>query len=62
MAYKTCPDCGELVYNLGCTNCNELAYIEEQDRLTDLYGSDDEREIRRKAEHATVEAPPQRRT
>jgi hypothetical protein len=33
---KTCPDCGERVYNLGCTNCNEEAYIEEQDMLTEL--------------------------
>lgn len=36
MAYRTCPDCGERVYSLGCVNCNEAAYIEEQDRLTDL--------------------------
>jgi hypothetical protein len=27
---KTCPDCGERVYNLGCVNCNEADYIEEQ--------------------------------
>jgi hypothetical protein len=33
---KTCPDCGERVYNLGCVNCNEAAYIEEQERLTEL--------------------------
>jgi hypothetical protein len=25
---KTCEDCGERVYSLGCTNCNEVAYIE----------------------------------
>ena len=37
----TCPDCGERVYNLGCVNCNEIAYIEEQERLTALYGDDD---------------------
>lgn len=36
MAYESCPECGERVYNLGCVNCNEIAYIEEQDRLTDL--------------------------
>lgn len=35
---KTCPDCGERVYNLGCVNCNESAYIEEQIQLTDRYG------------------------
>jgi hypothetical protein len=40
---KTCPDCGERVYNLGCVNCNEMAYIEEQEMLTDYYyGKDDE--------------------
>lgn len=33
---KTCPDCGERVYSLGCTNCNEVAYIDEQVRLTEL--------------------------
>lgn len=41
MTYKTCPDCGERVYNHGCVNCNEIAYIHEQARLTALqYGSD----------------------
>lgn len=39
---KTCPDCGERVYNLGCVNCNESAYIDEQERLTDLIEGDDE--------------------
>lgn len=33
---KTCPDCGSRVYDLGCVNCNELAYIEEQEMLTEL--------------------------
>lgn len=33
---KTCPDCGSRVYNLGCVNCNEEAYIAEQERLTDM--------------------------
>lgn len=28
---RTCPDCGERVYNLGCVNCNEAAYIAEQE-------------------------------
>lgn len=38
-AMKTCPNCGERVYSLGCTNCNENAYIEDQVRLTELlYG------------------------
>lgn len=34
---KTCPDCGERVYNLGCVNCNEAAYIQEQIELDALY-------------------------
>ena len=38
---KTCPDCGERVYKLGCVNCNEAAYIEEQRQLNALYGYDD---------------------
>lgn len=29
-----CPDCGCRVYRLGCVNCNEAAYIEQQ-RLID---------------------------
>ena len=37
---KTCEDCGERVYNLGCVNCNEPAYIEEQEMLTELYAGD----------------------
>lgn len=35
---NTCPDCGERVYSLGCTNCNEAAYIDEQELLTAAYG------------------------
>lgn len=35
MAYETCENCGCRVYNLGCVNCNEEAYIAEQDTLTD---------------------------
>ncbi len=33
---KTCPDCGSRVYSKGCVNCNEEAYIAEQEALTDL--------------------------
>lgn len=51
---KTCPDCGERVYNLGCVNCNEPAYIEEQERLTDSYGSE-----RLRAGKADVSSGPQ---
>ena len=32
---NTCPDCGSRVYKLGCVNCNEAAYIEEQEQFTD---------------------------
>lgn len=27
---KTCENCGCRVYSLGCVNCDEEAYIEEQ--------------------------------
>lgn len=63
---KTCPDCGERVYSLGCVNCNEAAYIEEQIMLTEpLYGPEDEwiddggDQVRRKdsADGGTVESP-----
>lgn len=30
MAYKTCKECGCKIYNLGCVNCNEIDYIDEQ--------------------------------
>lgn len=30
---KTCPDCGCRVYEFGCVNCNEVAYIEWQTYL-----------------------------
>lgn len=36
MSYKTCPDCGERVYSLGCTWCNEEAYINQQARFDAL--------------------------
>lgn len=28
---KTCEDCGCRVYSLGCVNCDEDAYIEQQE-------------------------------
>lgn len=34
---KTCPDCGSAVYSRGCVNCNEPAYIAEQEELTERY-------------------------
>ena len=33
---RTCENCGCRVYSLGCTNCDEPAYIEEQEHLTSL--------------------------
>lgn len=30
MAYKGCPNCGCRVYSLGCVNCDEINYIEQQ--------------------------------
>lgn len=33
---KSCENCGEPVYGLGCTWCNEDAYIEEQEYPTSL--------------------------
>lgn len=31
---NVCLNCGERVYSLGCVNCNEEAYIAEQEALT----------------------------
>jgi hypothetical protein len=31
---KTCPNCGCRVYKLGCVNCDEEAYIAEQEAMT----------------------------
>lgn len=42
---KTCPDCGERVYNLGCVNCNEAAYIQEQIELTARYGQPEDEDF-----------------
>ena len=41
---KTCPDCGCRVYKLGCVNCDEAAYVEEQEMLTDLQYPEQSRE------------------
>lgn len=37
MAYPTCENCGERIYNLGCSWCNEEDYIEEQARFDSLH-------------------------
>ncbi len=37
---KTCPDCGSRVYKLGCVNCDEDAYIAEQEMLTEAQDSE----------------------
>ncbi len=33
---KTCENCGSKVFRLGCVNCDEENYIEEQRQLTAL--------------------------
>lgn len=38
---NTCPNCGCRVYQLGCVNCDEMAYIDQQDVLAQI--EDDER-------------------
>jgi hypothetical protein len=38
---KTCENCGSRVYNLGCVNCNEEAYIAEQTQLDELAAEDE---------------------
>ena len=43
---KTCENCGSRVYGLGCVNCDEINYIEEQEMLTDQMIRDQEREDR----------------
>lgn len=40
---KTCKDCGCAIYNLGCVNCNEVEYIEEQDWLTEVNAQENAR-------------------
>jgi hypothetical protein len=32
---KTCENCGCRVYDLGCVNCDEMNYIEEQESRTE---------------------------
>jgi hypothetical protein len=41
---KTCPDCGCRVYNLGCVNCNEADYIEEQNYFDEVHEAERRRE------------------
>lgn len=44
---KTCENCGERVYSLGCSNCDEPNYIAEQVRLTPIEEIGDEAEPKR---------------
>jgi hypothetical protein len=39
-----CLDCGCPVYSLGCTNCNEENYIDEQRRRTNRMLEEQEQE------------------
>lgn len=43
---KTCENCGSRVYSLGCTWCNEDAYIEQQQHFDDLHERDRKAEQR----------------
>lgn len=43
---KTCENCGSRVYALGCVNCDEVNYIEEQEMLTDQQIAERERSER----------------
>lgn len=36
---QTCPDCGCRVYSLGCVNCNEDAYIQQQEATFEGFSS-----------------------
>ena len=50
---KTCPDCGERVYKLGCVNCNEAAYIAEQEDFDRQHAAEEDRDKRLKYEQPT---------
>lgn len=43
---KTCENCGSRVYGLGCVNCDEMNYIEEQEYLTQVYAAEQARDDR----------------
>jgi len=43
---KTCENCGSRVYSLGCTWCNEEAYIEQQTHFDALHDRDRKAEQR----------------
>lgn len=51
---KTCENCGSRVYALGCVNCDEVNYIEEQEWRTDEMRREQEREDR---QASAVSAP-----
>jgi len=48
---KTCENCGSNVYGLGCVNCDEMNYIEEQEYLTEQMIREQEREERSSQQH-----------
>ena len=48
---KTCENCGSRVYDLGCVNCDEINYIDEQEMLTEQMIRDQEQEDRAYPHH-----------
>lgn len=44
MKNEYCEDCGSAVYDLGCVNCNEEAYINQQAELDDVEEYNESRE------------------
>ena len=33
MKYQSCENCGSRVYSLGCVNCDEINYINQQNEF-----------------------------
>ncbi len=52
---KTCENCGSRVYSLGCVNCDEENYIEQQRAENDRIEAEQrrEREADKKAKGGT---------
>tara|TARA_R110000796_G_scaffold249652_1_gene377692 strand:- start:7228 stop:7470 length:243 start_codon:yes stop_codon:yes gene_type:complete len=64
MAYKTCENCGSRIFNLGCVNCNEIHYINEQEMYTQFEIEEtlrNEEAVRREEERSTCECGRQQR-
>lgn len=55
---KTCDNCGSRVYDLGCVNCDEVNYIDEQEMLTEQMIRDQEQEDRAYPQHNSCAEKP----